>query len=150
MRRKYKQFVVETLWDPPRWPDLLLDLIESQNGKIDGMDLLMPMCLLSDFLYFLSCPAGAFRVQLAVTQPKQKDSPVLVHRGGHCDWVGKGQEVVWEVEVSQDQPSGTAEPKRPTELLSSGSDWFCAAGFSLNHSVLHEQNKKQPLNKGLK
>ncbi len=49
-------------------------------------------------------------------QPVQKDSSVLVHRGGLCDWVVKGQEVVREVEVSQDQLSGSAEPKRHTVM----------------------------------
>lgn len=48
--------------------------------------------------------------------PVQKDSSVLVHRGGLRGLVVRGQEVVREVEVSQDQLSGSAEPKRHTVM----------------------------------
>ncbi len=72
----------------------------------------------------------------------QKDSSVLVHRGGLCDWVVKGQEVVRGVEVSQDQLSGSAEPKRHTVMGRAPLSPLVLTGFSLYHSGLLEQNKK--------
>lgn len=46
-----KAFVAEASLDTPQWSDLLL--VNEYNGKLDSMGLLMPVCLLSDFLYLL-------------------------------------------------------------------------------------------------
>lgn len=133
--------VAEASWDTPQRPDLLLQTDSEWNGKVGSVYLLMAMFLLSDFLYLLRCPAEGLQ-SLADCGFILSRKACLYWSAGDdfVIWVGKGQEVVWEVEVSQDQP------KRPTvrpTLLVLRYRLFSVPQWSA------WTKQKQPLNKGI-